>query len=199
MRYSASHKAETREKLIESSGAIAKQGGFAGASVDALMRAIGLTGGAFYSHFPSKDDLFGAIVERELGHSVARLARAGDDPVEPARKLRECLEHYLSLAHVDCPDSGCALPSLGAEIARADAAVREDAEHWMSQLQSGWARILGDEALAWAFLAQCVGALVVARMLVTPSAREQVLAGSKALLFGQMEGCTEPANRAVTN
>lgn len=186
MRYSASHKAETREKLIDSSGAIAKQGGFATASVDVLMRAIGLTGGAFYSHFPSKDDLFGAIVERELGNSLARLARAGDD-AEPARKLRECLQHYLTLAHVRCPDSGCALPALGAEIARADASVREDAEHWMGQLQQGWARILGDEALAWAFLAQCVGALVVARMLVTPAAQEQVLEGSKALLFAQLE------------
>lgn len=186
MRYSASHKAETREKLIESSGAIAKQGGFATASVDALMRAIGLTGGAFYSHFPSKDDLFGAIVERELGNSLARLARAADDPAEPSRKLRECLEHYLTLAHVNCPDSGCALPALGAEIARADASVREDAEHWMVQLQQGWARILGDDAMAWAFLAQCVGALVVARMLVTPATQEKVLAGSKALLFSQL-------------
>lgn len=188
MRYSASHKAETREKLIESSGAIAKQGGFATASVDALMRAIGLTGGAFYSHFPSKDDLFGAIVERELGNSVARLARAGQESAASADRLRECLEFYLTLAHVRCPDSGCALPALGAEIARADVAVREDAEHWMSQLQQGWARILGDEALAWAFLAQCVGALVVARMLVSAEAQEQVLAGSKALLFARLDG-----------
>lgn len=187
MRYSVSHKAETREKLIESSGAIAKQGGFSTASVDALMRAIGLTGGAFYSHFPSKDDLFGAIVERELGSSLARLARAGDGPGEPTRKLRECLQHYLNLAHVNCPESGCALPALGAEIARADASVRENAEHWMRELQQGWARILQSDELAWAFLAQCVGALVVARMLVSPAAQEQVLAGSKALLFTQLE------------
>jgi TetR/AcrR family transcriptional repressor of nem operon len=107
--------------------------------------------------------------------------------VRPRRKLRECLEYYLTLAHVQCPDSGCALPALGAEIARSDAAVREDAEHWMSQLQQGWARILGDEALAWAYLAQCVGALVVARMLVSADTQQQVLAGSKALLFSQLK------------
>ena len=53
MRYSSEHKAMTREKLLHSSGAIAKQGGFSAAGVDSLMKAIGLTGGAFYSHFPS--------------------------------------------------------------------------------------------------------------------------------------------------
>ena len=54
MRYSAEHKAQTREKLLHSSGAIAKQGGFASAGVDGLMKAIGLTGGAFYSHLPRR-------------------------------------------------------------------------------------------------------------------------------------------------
>ena len=32
------------------------------------MKAIGLTGGAFYGHFASKDALFAAIVEREQLH-----------------------------------------------------------------------------------------------------------------------------------
>ena len=43
MRYSAEHKAETRERLLASSGAIAKQQGFAVTGVDTLMKTIGLT------------------------------------------------------------------------------------------------------------------------------------------------------------
>lgn len=58
MRYSSTHKQETRQKLLDSSRAIAKKGGFDSTGVDALMSAIGLTGGAFYSHFRSKADLF---------------------------------------------------------------------------------------------------------------------------------------------
>ncbi|WP_269758943.1 TetR/AcrR family transcriptional regulator [Variovorax sp. E3] len=54
MRYSNSHKEEIREKLLASGRAIAKRGGFTTTGVDALMPAIGLTGGEFYSHFPSK-------------------------------------------------------------------------------------------------------------------------------------------------
>ena len=65
MRYSAEHKTQTRDKLLASSGALAKRGGFSATGVDGLMKAIGLTGGAFYGHFASKDALFAAIVERE--------------------------------------------------------------------------------------------------------------------------------------
>ena len=70
MRYSASHKLETRQKLLESSSVSAKQEGFATVGVDGLMKAIGLSGGAFYSHFSSKDQLFASIVERELRQSL---------------------------------------------------------------------------------------------------------------------------------
>ena len=77
MRYSASHKLETREKLLQSSSLSAKRSGFSTVGVDGLMKAIGLSGAAFYSHFSSKDALFTAIVERELRHSLERLGGEG--------------------------------------------------------------------------------------------------------------------------
>jgi TetR/AcrR family transcriptional repressor of nem operon len=181
MRYSADHKAQTREKLLCSSGAIAKRGGFSAAGVDGLMKAIGLSGGAFYSHFPSKGELFSAIVERELSQSLERLGESAEAQTSRAR-LQRCLDIYLSMAHVEHPDSGCALPTLGAEIARAELPVREQAEHWISRLQQAWASALGDEQQAWAILCQCVGALLVARMLATPQIQQQVLEASRQLV-----------------
>jgi AcrR family transcriptional regulator len=180
MRYSAEHKAQTREKLLTSSGALAKRGGFTGTGVDGLMKAIGLTGGAFYGHFASKDELFAAIVERELSHSIELLGSGSRD------KLQRCLARYLSMKHVEQPDSGCALPTLGAEIARADLAVRQNAEHWLVRLQQAWGEELEDPQLAWAILAQCVGALVVARMLASPARQEEVLASSQALIAASL-------------
>lgn len=185
MRYSAEHKAQTRERLLLSSGALAKHGGFASTGVDGLMKAIGLTGGAFYSHFPSKDALFAAIVERELSHSLELL---GEKTEGKRDKLQRCLQLYLSMAHVEQPDSGCAIPTLGAEIARADIGVREQAEDWLVRLQQTWAAVLDDDALAWAILAQCVGALLIARMLATPERQTQVLSASKALLADILAG-----------
>lgn len=180
MRYSAEHKAQTREKLLQTSGALAKRGGFGGTGVDGLMKAIGLTGGAFYGHFSSKDELFAAIVERELSHSIELLGSGSRD------KLQRCLAIYLSMKHVEQPDSGCALPTLGPEIARADLSVRENAEHWLVRLQQAWGEALGDPQLAWAILAQCVGALVVARMLASPQRQEEVLQSSRALIQSQL-------------
>lgn len=183
MRYSVSHKQETRERLLESSAVSAKKAGFATVGVDGLMKAIGLSGGAFYSHFSSKDELFSSIVERELRQSLERLSGDG----EPNRaRLERCLKHYLSMAHVEHPETGCALPALGAEIARADVAVRQQAEQWICRLQENWARILGSDALAWAILSQCVGALVVARMLVNSDLQRKVLDSSYAEMGRQI-------------
>lgn len=184
MRYSVSHKQETRERLLQSSAAQAKNEGFSTVGVDALMKAIGLSGGAFYSHFTSKDELFSSIVERELSQSLERLGGEGRHSQE---KLRRCLKQYLSMAHVQQPSAGCALPALGAEISRGSLEVRQEAEDWICRLQQAWAQTLGSESLAWSILSQCVGALVVARMLVNPSIQHQVLAASHEQIIGQLE------------
>ena len=102
MRYSANHKLETKEKLLQSSALSAKRSGFSTVGVDGLMKAIGLSGGAFYSHFSSKDELFASIVERELGHSLARLGGEQD-----RERLERCLKHYLT--HGPCRASGIRL------------------------------------------------------------------------------------------
>ncbi|MCP2020132.1 TetR/AcrR family transcriptional regulator [Pseudomonas laurylsulfatiphila] len=173
MRYSVSHKLETRQRLLESSALSAKKSGFSTVGVDGLMKAIGLSGGAFYSHFSSKDELFASIVERELGQSLARLGEGQDRD-----KLERCLKLYLSMSHVENPETGCALPALGAEIARSDVNVRQQAEHWICRLQESWAGVLQSDSLAWAILSQCIGALVVARMLASPDVQRRVLKSS---------------------
>lgn len=104
MRYSNEHKQQTRERLLASSGALAKRGGFASTGVAGLMKAIGLTGGAFYNHFPSKDDLFTEVVRQELSNSpLARLACQGAN----RERLGRCLQQYLSLAHLRNAEGGC--------------------------------------------------------------------------------------------
>jgi AcrR family transcriptional regulator len=187
MRYSANHKLETREKLLTSSAVSAKKSGFSTVGVDGLMKAIGLSGAAFYSHFSSKDELFASIVERELCQSLERLGADQD-----CDRLERCLKHYLSMAHVEHPESGCALPVLGAEIARSDIAVRQEAEVWICRLQERWASILESDSLAWAILSQCIGALVVARMLATPDIQRTVLKSSYDEIGRQIAGRHQP-------
>jgi len=187
MRYSANHKLQTKEKLLQSSAVSAKKAGFSTVGVDGLMKAIGLSGAAFYSHFTSKDQLFASIVERELSQSLERLGADQD-----CDKLERCLKQYLSMAHVEHPESGCALPTLGAEIARSDVLVREEAQVWICRLQENWAKVLQSDSLAWAILSQCVGALVVARMLASTDIQRTVLQSSHDEIGRQIAGRHQP-------
>ena len=177
MRYASTHKQETREKLLESSRAIVKKDGFASTGVDTLMAAVGLTGGAFYSHFGSKNELFAALVERELENSNDMLAGTPDSPPDHVAK---CLRSYLSSAHALHPETGCLLPTLGAEIARADPAIKTVVERSLKKVHKSWSSRLGDDPdAAWAVMAQCVGALVMARIVESERTRQEILASTR--------------------
>jgi hypothetical protein len=65
------------------------------------------------------------------------------------------------------------------EIARAAAPVREEAEHWLVSLHQAWSATLEDDQLAWVLISQCVGALMVGRMLATERVQSQVLDASR--------------------
>ncbi|HTH79851.1 MAG TPA: TetR/AcrR family transcriptional regulator [Ramlibacter sp.] len=179
MRYPASHKEETRKKLLASARAIAKKGGFGTTGVDELMAGIGLTGGAFYGHFPSKEALFAELVLEEVANSTEMLA-GGDDaaPDHVAQRLRS----YLSSYHALHPETGCALPTLGPEIARGDPEVKAAVEQGLKQLQKSWSSRIGNPDAAWALLAQCVGALVLARCVESERTRKDILASSRRFI-----------------
>jgi len=179
MRYPSTHKEETRKKIIGSARAIAKRGGFGTTGVDELMASIGLTGGAFYGHFPSKEALFAELVEQEISNSADMLA--GDESSPPdhvAKRLRS----YLSSYHALHPETGCVLPALGPEIARAAPEVRDTVEQGLKRLQRSWSGRIGDPDAAWALIAQCVGALVLSRAVESERTRKQILASSRRFI-----------------
>ncbi len=163
MRYPPGQKERTRERVLRSSAKLAKKKGFAAASVDELMAAASMTGGAFYAHFDSKDALFADLITRELARTAAMLSpREGDTREE---WLAHLFGAYLTPEHVRAAGSGCVIPSLGPEIARADPLVRRAFEKAMNALQQGWAERLGDSDAAWSMICQLVGAIVVARAM----------------------------------
>lgn len=177
MRYSPDHKAATRERLLDKAGALAKQQGFANTGVDAMVAEAGLTAGAFYVHFSSKSDMLKALIEKEMSASLALFG--DDDATLSDAELAQRIAAYLSLAHVEHPEAGCCLPTLTAEVARADSTVRESFEHAVQRLQTRLARLLGDEDRAWSVLAQAVGAVMLARAMQSRPARKALLDGVK--------------------
>jgi AcrR family transcriptional regulator len=179
MRYPSTHKEETRKKLIGSARAIAKRGGFGTTGVDELMASIGLTGGAFYGHFPSKEALFAELVEQEISNSADMLAV---DETSPPDHVAKRLRSYLSSYHALHPETGCVLPALGPEIARAAPEVRATVEQGLKRLQKSWSGRIGDPDAAWALIAQCVGALVLSRAVESERTRKEILASSRRFI-----------------
>ncbi len=71
---SASTKAEisgggTRERILSAAERLFAEDGYAGVSMPAIAKASGITAGAIYKHFDSKEDLFFEVVQRAV-HSV---------------------------------------------------------------------------------------------------------------------------------
>lgn len=179
MRYAAGHKQATRNRLLESGGAVIKKNGFATTGVDSLMEAVGLTGGAFYSHFHSKSDLLQAVIVRELGVSREMLASEPNLPLD--QWLPRALDRYLGFDHVKHPESGCPLPALSAEVARSDKRVKRAYETALADIEGRLAKRMGHDA-AWAAIAQCVGAIVIARAMATEANGKKVLNASKRFM-----------------
>jgi TetR/AcrR family transcriptional repressor of nem operon len=121
MRYSKDHKQETRNRVIQAAGRRFKQDGIDGAGVSTLMSDAGLTNGAFYAHFASKEDLVAHVLADQL---CAQRQSFGELP--PGREGLEALvRHYLSPEHRDDVAEGCPSAALLDEIVRRPRATRE--------------------------------------------------------------------------
>jgi len=177
MRYSASHKAETRQRLIEQAGSLSKKNGFATTGVDALMASVGLTGGAFYSHFSSKDELLKEIIQKELMDTLKRFLPEDDNCSTNA--LRQLLALYLSPTHVKHPELGCPLPILSNEVARSTDDIKQVYESNVIEIQQSLAQILKNEDMAWAALALSMGAVSLSRAMSNDKTKNQVLQACK--------------------
>jgi AcrR family transcriptional regulator len=78
-------KANTRERLLDAARRVFASSGFHGASVEEIASAAGFSTGALYSNFDGKEDLFLALMEREIdehsreiGQAVARRASVAE-------------------------------------------------------------------------------------------------------------------------
>lgn len=181
MRYSADHKAETRKRLLKATGALAKKKGFAATGVDALMDAAGVTSGAFYSHFTSKAELFTELLKSELDHSFKMFVGHPSDENEEEWAARQ-INLYLDWRHVQHPDRGCAVPTLGAEVGRADKSAKKIFEDAAMRIHVVWEEKLGDEKLPWAVAAQMIGSILLARAMASDKTAKEVLEASKDFL-----------------
>jgi AcrR family transcriptional regulator len=121
VRYDKNHKAETRQRIIETAGRRLKRDGVDGSGVATLMADAGLTNGAFYAHFGSKQELIATAVSHQLDEQATGI-RARDASPDA---LEQFVHEYLSKWHRDNREEGCPSAALLDEMSRCDETTRQ--------------------------------------------------------------------------
>ena len=78
----------TRDTLIAAARDLFGEHGYEGTSIEAVLHSAGVARGALYHHFATKEALFDAVLDREVGaiaEQSADAARAAGDPLESLR------------------------------------------------------------------------------------------------------------------
>src|SRR5271165_1006179 len=86
----------TRARLIQSAEKVFARDGFEAAKLEEIAADAGYTRGAFYANFDSKEDLFLALLEKEISARIAALESEMDKVREPEDKLRAMREFFLT-------------------------------------------------------------------------------------------------------
>ncbi|ADO75176.1 TetR/AcrR family transcriptional regulator [Stigmatella aurantiaca] len=186
MKVTKEEAARHRAALIEAAGRLFRERGFEGVSLAEISKAAGLTHGAFYGHFTSKEDLAAQACGQVLDNVAANWRRVCE--AEGPRALGTIASAYLSSRHRDNPGEGCPFATLGQDIARQEAPVRGAVTRGLR----GILAILGPlfpgkteaarKQKALAAYASLVGAMVLARSVEDPHLSEEILRSVAASL-----------------
>jgi len=178
MRYGKDQKQATRQRILEAAGRRFKQDGIDGAGVATLMADAGLTNGAFYAHFASKEDLVANVLADQLRSQRHSL----DDQAPDRAGLEAFIRSYLSPEHRDQCADGCPSAALLDEIARRHDTTRQVfTDELMGVIDDIAVRIDPTDAEtartnALTVFGMMIGTLQLARALTDRNLSDQILA-----------------------
>ena len=171
----AESKRESLDKILDAAARRLREEGIDGAAIAPVMRDAGLTHGAFYSHFSSKDDLASAA----FGRAITTGRRHWVKPTRGeswSQRLTGLARRYLTTAHRDDLSTSCGFATLSSDAAHASDQFRASYEH---ELRTSLAAICAgddhrlDDAIA--LMAICVGGMALSRAVVDPKFSGQIL------------------------
>ena len=179
MRVSRIQAEENRQTVIDVASRLFREHGFDGIGLKDLMKGAGLTQGAFYKQFASKEDLAAQASKRALESATLRWSAA--TAAKPKDPLGAVVAFYLSADHRDEKMDGCPIVALGSDAARQGPDVKAEFEAGIKAHLDVLGRFLagtGDEASrgkAMAILATMVGAVTLSRVVNDPDLAQALL------------------------
>ncbi len=201
MRYSKEHKQETHERIVKKASVRLREKGAHGIGVADLMKEAGLTHGGFYAHFDSREALVIEAFAYAMDRSTERWRKVAEQ-TPPDKRLSTIVESYLTPVHRDDPGHGCAVPTLGAEIARESPKTRKAFAGKLEQMID----MMADQILdvprktarkqAMAALATMMGTLVLSRIAGTGEFSDEILASGREAVLARASAAKPVAKKA---
>ena len=202
MRYSKEHKQETHARIVKKASVRLREKGAHGIGVADLMKEAGLTHGGFYAHFDSREALVIEAFAYAMDRSTERWRKVADE-TPPDKRLATIVENYLTPVHRDDPGHGCAIPTLGAEIARESAKTRKA---FAAKLEA-MVDMMADQILdvprkvarkqAVAALATMMGTLVLSRIAGNGEFSDEILSAGREAVLGRAAAAKPAAKKAA--
>lgn len=200
MRYSKEHKLETHARIVKKASVRLRERGAHGIGVADLMKDAGLTHGGFYAHFDSREALVVEAFGYAMDRSIERWRQLAGQAA-PQQRLAAIVEAYLSPQHRDNPGHGCAVPALGAEIARESPKTRKAFAAKLDQMITMMAEqfsVDGGKSArqqAMAALATMMGTLIMARVAGSGELSEELLNAGRDAVLARMPAVKKPPAR----
>jgi TetR/AcrR family transcriptional repressor of nem operon len=204
MRYSKEHKQETHARIVKKASVRLREKGAHGIGVADLMKEAGLTHGGFYAHFDSRE----ALVIEAFGYAMDRSTerwRKIAEQTPPDKRLASIVETYLTPVHRDDPGHGCAVPTLGAEIARESPKTRRAFAAKLEQMIDMMADQVPDvprkmaRKQAIAALATMMGTLVLSRIAGSGEFSDEILGAGREAVLGRAAAARPAAKKVRPN
>ena len=168
MRYPAEETAAKHERIVKEASRLFRERGFENVTVGEVMKAAGLTHGAFYAHFGSKQELQEAAVAYGQGLSASRARSYG----ATKKGRRAYADRYLSSRHRDNPGDGCTMTALAQEVARSTPELKGAFERGFEEILSARG---GDRKEAIFRSAALIGGVVLARAVQDARLSDEIL------------------------
>ena len=179
MRVSRIQAAENRETVINVASRLFRERGFDGIGLKDLMKGAGLTQGAFYKQFASKEDLAAQASRRALESAFSRWSAA--TAAKPEDPLGAVMAFYLSMGHREEKMDGCPIVALGSDAARQGSDVKASFEAGIKAHLEVLGRLIAEtngsepKGKAMAVLSTMVGALTLSRVVNDPDLAQAFL------------------------
>ncbi len=169
-----SAKEASHERIVDVAARAIRRSGYDGTGVADIMKEAGLTHGAFYAHFASREAMLAEAAERAGAESIAAAASVVA-AVPPEQSLHALMSVYLSKAHRESIETGCHISALGSEMPRQSPEVRHAATRRIKEMIDLVARQMPDwgqpsaHERALVTVATMVGTLTLARAVDDPA------------------------------